>query len=573
VSGRRLLAAVLAVALPAALMPRPALPQPGGGIQFADGTAAARITFRHNSGAFGKKYLPETMGSGLALFDYDNDGWLDVFFANGTRWPGRPGGPTYSALYHNNRDGTFTDVTRSAGLAVEMFAIGVTAADYDNDGWKDLYVTAIGGNHLFRNLGNGTFADVTAKTGTRGPGTFGTSAMFFDYDRDGWLDLVVANYVTWSADKDLFCTLDGKTKSYCTPESYQGESPTLFHNRGDGTFEDVTRQAGLWDPASKALGVALIDHDDDGWPDFVLANDTQPNKLYRNNHDGTFTDVGTSAGIAFGETGVARAGMGVDSGDYSGTGRPSLLFANFSNEMIGLYHNEGNGLYVDEAPASTVGRVSMLTLAFGIFFFDYDLDGRLDIFAGNGHVADDINAVQPRVTHAQPPHVFRNLGDRRFEAMTPRLGPAMQRPIVARGAAAGDFDNDGDLDVFVSTNDGPAVLFRNDGGNRSRFVRVKTIGTKSNRDGIGARVTVTLPNHTKLWQVVHTGSSYCSEGDTALTFGLGANQQVLSIEVSWPSGQVDRTGPVVANQVAFVEEGRGLLASRSLPGKGAPLAP
>ncbi len=570
----RLLAAALAAALPFALVPRVASPQASGAraIQFADGAAAAGIRFRHNSGAFGKKYLPETMGSGLALFDYDNDGWLDVFFANGTNWPGH-GSPTYSALYHNNRDGTLTEVTRQAGLAVGMFAIGVTAADYDNDGFVDLYVTAIGGNHLFHNQGNGTFVDVTARSGTRGPGTFGTSAMFFDFDRDGKLDLIVANYVTWTADKDLFCTLDGKTKSYCTPESYQGESPTLFHNRGDGTFEDVTRKAGLWDPTSKALGVALIDHDGDGWPDFVLANDTQPNKLYRNNRNGTFSDVGTSAGIAFGETGVARAGMGVDAGDYSGSGRPSLLIANFSNEMIGLYHNEGNGLYVDEAPASTVGRASMLTLAFGIFFFDYDLDGRLDIFAGNGHVADDINAVQPRVTHAQAPHVFRNMGERRFEAVTKTLGPALQRPIVARGAAAGDFDNDGDLDVFVSTNDGPAVLYRNDGGNQSRFLRVKTIGTRSNRDGIGARVTITLADGSRQWRLVHTGSSYCSQSDTAATFGLGSNQRVESIEVAWPSGLVERTGPVVANQVAFLKEGQGLVSAKTLPAKGAPLQP
>jgi hypothetical protein len=569
---RRLAAAALATAVPLAALPDLARSQ-GAPIQFADGTAAARITFRHSSGAYGKKYLPETMGSGLALFDYDNDGWLDAFFANGSRWPGRPGGPTFSALYRNNRDGRFHDVTRAAGLAVPAFSIGVAAGDYDNDGFVDLYVTAIGGNHLFRNLGNGTFADVTAKSGTKGPGTFGTSTMFFDYDKDGRLDIVIANYVTWTLEKDLFCTLDGKTKSYCTPESYKGESPTLFRNRGDGTFEDATRKAGLWDPTSKALGVALLDHDSDGWPDFVLANDTQPNKLYRNNHDGTFTDVGTTAGIAFGETGVARAGMGVDAGDYSGSGRPSLLFANFSNEMIGLYHNEGNGLYVDEAPASTVGRVSMLTLAFGIFFFDYDLDGRLDIFAGNGHVADDINAVQPRVTHAQPPHVFRNLGDRRFEAVTARLGPALQRPIVARGAAAGDFDNDGDLDVFVSTNNGPAVLYRNDGANQGRFVRVKAIGTRSNRDGIGARVTVSLPGGAKQWRLVHTGSSYCSQGDTALTFGLGPAHRVESIEVAWPSGQVDRTGPVPANHVAFVQEGRGLLAAKPLPAKDAPLRP
>jgi hypothetical protein len=569
---RHLVVVGVALAAAALVAPRAARTE-ARPIQFADGTAYAGIRFRHNSGAFGKKYLPETMGSGCAFFDYDRDGWLDVFLVNSKNWPGQPGSPTYSALYRNNRDGTFTDVTRAAGLAVEMYGMGVTAADYDNDGWVDLYVTAVGGNHLFHNLGNGRFADVTRETGTKGPGTFGTSAMFFDYDRDGDLDLVVANYVTWTVDKDLFCTLDGKTKSYCTPESYKGESPTLLRNRGDGTFEDATREAGLWDPTSKALGVALLDHDDDGWPDFVLANDTQPNKLFRNNHDGTFTDVGMTAGIAFGETGVARAGMGIDAGDYSGSGRASLLIGNFSNEMIGLYHNEGNGLYVDEAPASTVGRASMLTLAFGIFFFDYDLDGRLDIFAGNGHVADDINAVQPRVTHAQAPHVFRNLGERRFERVTAQLGSALQRPIVARGAATGDFDNDGDLDVLVSTNNGPAVLYRNDGGNQSRFVRVKLIGTKSNRDGIGARVTVKLADGSTQWGYVHTGSSYCSQSDTALTFGLGSVQRVETIEVAWPSGQMDRTGPVVANRVAFVQEGRGLLAARTLPPKGAPLTP
>jgi hypothetical protein len=564
---------LVALALGGALLPATASSQERRPIRFADGTAYAGLDFRHHTGAFGKKYLPETMGSGCAFLDYDGDGWLDAFLVNMTSWPGQPHEPSYSALYRNDRDGTFTDVTRDAGLAVEMYGMGVTAADYDNDGWIDLYVTAVGGSHLFRNLGDGRFKDVTEKAGARGPETFPTSAMFFDYDRDGFLDLIVANYVTWSVDGDLFCTLDGKTKSYCTPESYQGESPTLLRNRGDGTFEDVTKAAGLWNPASKALGVALLDHDGDGWPDVALANDTQPNKLYRNNGDGTFADVGMGAGIAFGETGVARAGMGIDAADYSSSGRTSLLIGNFSNEMIGLYRQEQDGLYVDEAPISTVGRSSFLTLAFGIFFFDYDLDGLYDIFAGNGHVADDISAVQPSVQHAQPPHVFRNLGERGFAEVTDELGSALQRPIVARGAAQGDHDNDGDLDVLVSTNDGRAILYRNDGGNQNRFVRVKTIGRRSNRDGIGARVTVTRPDGHTQWRLVHTGSSYCSQSDTALTFGLGDHQKAKSIEVVWPSGVVDRIGEVAANQVVFVEEGKGLVSSRPLPRPGQPLVP
>jgi hypothetical protein len=570
---RKGLAAALSVALGTLVAAGPASPQARPRIQFADGTAYARLKFRHHTGAFGKKYLPETMGSGCAFLDYDGDGWLDVFLVNMTGWPGQPGEPTYSALLRNDRDGKFTDVTAEAGLQVALYGQGVAAADYDNDGWTDLYVTAVGGSHLFRNRGDGRFADVTEEAGARGPETFPTSAMFFDYDRDGNLDIIVANYVTWSVDEDLFCTLDGRTKSYCTPESYKGESPTLLRNRGDGTFEDVTRKAGLWNPRSKALGVALLDHDDDGWPDFALANDTQPNKLYRNNGDGTFSDIGMGAGIAFGETGVARAGMGIDTADYSGNGRTSLLIGNFSNEMIGLYHYEGDGLYVDDAPINTVGRSSFLTLAFGIFFFDYDLDGLFDIFAGNGHVADDIAAVQPSVRHAQPPHVFRNLGGRRFQEVTAELGPALQKAVVARGAANGDFDNDGDLDVLVNANDGTAVLYRNDGANLNRFVRVKTIGTRSNRDGIGARVTVTRGDGHRQWRLVHTGSSYCSQSDTALTFGLGEHHRAESVEVVWPSGEVDRVGPVVANQVVFVKEGQGLLAARTLPPKGTPLVP
>jgi hypothetical protein len=568
-----LVCGVLTAAGLAVGVPGPGAPGDAARVQFASGARYARLDFRHTSGAFGQKYLPETMGSGCAVFDYDGDGWLDVFLVSSTHYPGQPGPPVYSALFRSTRDGRFTNVTREAGLAVEMYGMGAAAADYDNDGWTDLYVTAVGGSHLFRNLGGGRFADVTEEAGARGPETFPTSAMFFDYDKDGHLDLVLANYVRWSAENDLFCSLDGTTKSYCTPESYEGESPTLLRNRGDGTFEDATRKAGVWSPTSKALGVALLDHDDDGWPDFALANDTEPNQLFRNNGDGTFSEVGMPAGMAFDETGQARAGMGIDSADYSGTGRASILIANFSNEMLGLYHNEGNGLYVDDAPTSEVGRASLLTLAFSVFFFDYDLDGLYDIFAGNGHVADDINAVQPAVTHAQVPHVFRNRDGRRFEEVSDKLGPALRQPIVARGAANGDLDNDGDLDVLVNTNNGPAVLYRNDGGNQNRFIRVKTIGTRSNRDGIGARVTVTLPGGRKPWRLVHTGSSYGSQSDTALTFGLGPHHRAESVEVVWPSGQVDRIGEVVANHVVFVKEGQGLLAAQTLPRPGEKLEP
>jgi hypothetical protein len=537
-------------------------------IELTHGMALADLAFRHENGAFGKKYLPETMGSGCAFLDYDNDGWLDIFLVNSTRFPGQSGKPVYSALFRNTRDGRFENVTRRAGLAVEMYGIGVAAADYDNDGWTDLYVTAVGGSHLFHNRGDGRFEDVTEKAGAHTRATFPTSAMFFDYDKDGSLDLVVANYVRWSIEADLFCTLDGQTKSYCTPESYEGESPTLLHNRGDGTFEDATRSSGVWSPDSKALGVALLDYDGDGWLDFALANDTQPNQLFRNDGDGTFTEVGMLAGMAFDEAGKARAGMGIDSADFSRSGRPGLLIANFSNEMLALYSNVGNGLYVDDAPTSAVGRNSLLTLAFSVFFFDYDLDGELDIFAGNGHVADDINVVQPGVTHAEPPHLFRNLGDGRFEEVTDEVGPDFSEPVVARGAAQGDFDNDGDLDIVVNVNGGPAVLYRNDGANQNRFVRVKTIGTESNRDGIGARVTVTRPDGQTQWRRVHTGSSYASQSDTSLTFGLGSQPRARSIEVAWPSGQVDRIEDVPANHVVWIKEGEGLLASKTLPEKG-----
>ena len=551
---------------PAAQSAKPATSQ----FRFSDVTAAAGIQFRHNSGAFGKKYLPETMGSGAAFLDVDNDGWQDVLLVNSTNWPGRrtASPPGLPALYRNNGNGTFKDITRPAGLAVEMYGLGAAAADYDNDGNIDLYVTALGPNRLFRNLGGGKFSDVTTRAGVGDPG-FSTSAAWFDYDLDGRLDLFVANYVEWTIATDLFCTLDGRNKSYCTPESYKGQSSTLYRNKGDGTFENVTQKAGLHDPTAKALGVALLDYNGDGRMDLFVANDTQPNRLYQNKGDGTFADVGMTAGVAFNEAGVARAGMGVDAADYDGSGRPGILIGNFSNEMMALYSNEGTGLFIDEAPTSTVGKASLLTLTFACFFVDVDLDGLVDIFAANGHVSDDIATVQPKVTYAQRPHLFRNLGSKKFEEISGRLGPAFQKPVVGRGAAYADFDNDGDLDLLITTNNGPARLLRNDVGNGNRLLRVITIGTTSNRNGIGARVRLTLDNGKTLWSMVKTGSSYLSQSELPLTFGLGASTAIKSIEVTWPNGRLEKLPGGVANCVITVEEGKGIVHSAPLgrPGR------
>jgi enediyne biosynthesis protein E4 len=530
-----------------------------GGVAFTDVTQAAGLQFKHTSGAFGKKYLPETMGAGGAFLDFDGDGWQDLLLANSKSWPGQKGPKATAALYRNNK-GTFVDVSKTAGLDVEMYGMGVAAADYDNDGRIDVYLTGLAGNRLFHNAGGGKFTDVTVKAGV-GNGGFSTSAAFLDYDKDGKLDLFVANYVQWEIDKDLHCTLDGKRKSYCTPESYKGQSPTLYRNRGDGTFEDVTKRAGLENPASKALGVSLLDYDGDSWLDLFVANDTQPNKLFRNLGNGTFKDVGVAAGVAFSEAGVARAGMGTDAGDYDGSGRPSLVIGNFSNEMMALYHNEGGGLFIDEAPTSTLGQATLLSLTFGCFFFDYDLDGRLDIFGVNGHVSDDIEAVQPKVKYAQPPHLFRNLGGKKFESVGARSGEALQRPIVGRGAAYADYDNDGDLDVLVTVNGGAARLLRNDGGNRNHYLRVKTVGVRSNRDGIGARVTLTSAAGSKAWALVKTGSSYASQSELPVTFGLGSATRAPRLEIAWPSGQVDTLTDVAADRTITVQEGKGIAAA------------
>ncbi len=532
---------------------------PPAGVKFTDITAAAGIKFVHNAGKTGKKYLPETLGAGCAFLDADGDGWPDVLLINGKDWTPK-GRRTLCALYRNNRNGTFSNITAGSGLDVEMYGMGVAVGDYDNDGRDDVYITALEGDHLFHNEGGGKFRDVTKTSGISNA-TFGTSAAWLDYDRDGRLDLFVANYVQWTVKGDLWCSLDGATKSYCTPESYKGTSCKLYHNLGNGRFEDVSQKAGIADPTSKSLGVTVLDYNGDGWPDIFVSNDTQPNKLYRNNRNGTFTDEGMSAGVAFGEDGVARGAMGVDSGDYDHSGRPHLLVGNFSNQMLGLYHNEGTGLFIDEAPSSTVGRASLLSLSFGAFFFDYDLDGLLDIFTANGHIEEEIGRVQPKVQYKEPPLLFHNLGRRKFENASMEVGTDFSRAMVARGAAFADIDHDGDLDILVTTNNGPAYLLRNDGGNRNNWICIRTVGTKSNRDGIGAVVHVESPSG-KQWNYVRSGSSYCSQSDLALTFGLARDTKVTGIDIEWPSGEKQHIANVNANQFITVVEGKGIVSQK-----------
>jgi enediyne biosynthesis protein E4 len=556
---------VVTAALGSLLFVTPAA-QPGPApITFTDVTAASGVRFKHESGAFGKKYLPETMGSGCAFVDVDGDGWQDIVLVQSTTWPGRPATRSTLALYRNNTNGTFTDITRASGLAVEMYGLGVAAADFDNDGDADLYVTGLGSSHLFRNDGGARFTDQTAKAGVGAP-SFSTSALWFDYDRDGRLDLFVAHYVQWSIETDLFCTLDGKLKSYCTPESYKGQSPTLYRNLGDGTFENVTRKAGLYDPSAKTLGLALIDYDNDGRLDVFAANDTQPNRLYRNKGDGTFADVAVMAGVAFNDAGKPRAAMGVDAADYDASGRQSLIIGNFSNEMMALYSNEGNGLFIDEAPASTIGRASLLRLTFACFFFDFDLDGPLDIFAANGHVADDIATVQPTIAYAEPPLLFRNLGKKTFEDVSARVGEAFARPAVARGAAYGDYDNDGDLDLIVTANNGPARLLRND-GTVNHALRLTLTGSPSNRDAVGAKVRVVRITGSPVSAMVKSGSGYLSQSELPLTFGLGAATRVGGIEITWPNGRTERLPGAAGDQSLTIAEGKGVVRAVPLGSK------
>jgi len=527
------------------------------GFKLVDVSASAGIRFHHNSGAYGSKLLPETLGSGCAFLDYDADGWQDILLVNGSDWPSHQRRRSPLALYRNNRNGTFTDVTRSAGLDVEMYGMGVAVGDYDNDGFPDIFITCVGQNRLFRNTGKGTFADVTLPSGL-GPRTgFSTSALWVDYDRDGLLDLFVCNYVKWSAEHDVFCSMDGKRKSYCTPEAYRGETCWLFHNRGNGTFEDVTASSGIFDTSSKSLGVAMLDFDQDGWPDLLVANDTQPNKLYRNLRNGSFQDVAVGAGIAFSTEGKARAGMGLDAADFQNSGGGTgVAITNFDNEMIGLYQLSGKDSFSDVAVTSGVGLPSKNTLGFGCIFFDADLDGALDLAVVNGHIDDTVRNVHG-AGYAQSPQLFLNNGKGKFRDVAALVGGGFDSPKVGRGLAYGDFDRDGDLDLLITSNHGPALLYRNDQLSGNKSVRVKLTGTKSNRDGIGARVRLFAGGITQTrW--VKTGSSYLSQSELPLTFGMEKHAQADRIVIDWPSGRTEEHKNLTAGHSYHCIEGKGI---------------
>jgi hypothetical protein len=522
------------------------------GFHFTDVTSAAGIAFQHNSGAYGAKHLPETLGPGCAFFDYDGDGWLDILLVNGADWAGHKKRKSTLSLYRNNRDGTFTDVTARAGLAVEMYGMGVAVGDYNNDGFPDLFITAVGQNRLFQNTGRGTFVDVTAKAGLGGRLGFSTSALWFDYDRDGLLDLFVCNYVQWSPEHDIFCSVDGKNKSYCTPEAYHGSTSWLFRNRGNGTFEDVTAKSGIFDTTSKALGVALLDYDRDGWLDLFVANDTQPNKLYRNQRNGTFEDVAVRAGVAFSEDGKARAGMGVDAADFDNSGMAGIAITNFDEEMMAIYRPDRHGAYSDAAVKTGIGQPSRMRLGFGCAFLDLDLDGHLDLAAVNGHIDETVRNISGNHGYAQPPHVFLNDGAGNFRDVAGQVGGGFALPKVGRGLAYGDFDRDGDLDLLVTTNHGPAYLYRNDLTNGNRWLRFQLQGTKSNRDAIGAVVRLTTPDGTQS-RMVKTGSSYLSQSELAVTFGLGRRDKADRVIIEWPSGQTQEFRNVSAGACRCIE--------------------
>jgi enediyne biosynthesis protein E4 len=535
-------------------------------VKFIDVAQSAGIHFRHDNAASPEKYLIETMGAGCAWIDYDQNGLLDLYLVNSaaTRLY-TPKEPLRSALYRNNGDGTFTDVTENARVGAEgLFGMGVAVGDYDNDGFPDLFVLGYGRCILYHNNGDGTFTDVTARAGVSNTGRWASSAAWFDYDNDGLLDLVIANYVDWSPDRNFWCGEHGPgMRSYCHPDDYNGQPPTLYHNNGDGTFTDVSQKSGVGLKPGNGLGVVTFDYDDDGWQDVFIANDSMANFLFHNNRDGTFRDVGYAAGVAVSADGLPEAGMGTDAADTTGDGRMDLIVTHLDSQLARLYRNRGDGTFDDATLQSQLGYATFHMSGFGTRFMDYDNDGARDIFMANGHVLDNIERYKSSVHYAESKLMFRNLGTGTFENVSGRLGPDFLLPCVSRGAAVGDFDNDGGLDILVNNNGGAPQVLRNEGGNRNHWIQIFLIGTKSNRDAVGARVKLAAGNLT-LYDQKKGGMSYQSAQDPRLHFGLGDRRIVDSLEIRWPSGATTKLQNLKADQVVTVKEGQGVV-ERSFP--------
>jgi len=533
---------------------------------FDDVTRAAGINFHLTCGSAQKLYIMETMCGGVAVFDYDNDGWLDIYLVNGSTLQDLHAGKCHPGqLYRNNHDGTFTDVTAKSGLNHCGWGFGVAVGDYDNDGWEDLYITYLDGGVLYRNNGNGTFTDVTAKAGVNDSGEWGTSAAFGDYDNDGHLDLYVANYV----DLDLghlpafgqgpFCQYRGVPVS-CGPRGLKGSRDRLYHNNGDGTFTDVTEKVNIDPDRYYGLGVLWLDYDKDGCLDLYVANDSSPSLLYHNNCKGGFSEVGVPAGVAYSSDGREQAGMGIDSADYDHDGWPDIIKTNFSDDANNLYHNDGNGEFTDLAGPADFGPVSVPFLGFGVKFVDFDNDGWDDIFIANGHVNPQVDQHSFGVTYAERPLLFHNLRNGKFAEIAASAGAALKRDYVARGVATADFWNDGSDDLLLSVLDGSPLLLRNR-STIGHWLRIKTVGSRSNRDGFGAKIQVRIGDQVHLSEV-RANSSFESASDPRLHFGLGAADHADQIIVQWPSGSLDKFGPEPANQELVIEEGHGIIARR-----------
>ena len=528
---------------------------------FKDVTANSGIRFKHESSRTSQKYLPESMGAGVAMFDYDNDGWLDLFFANGAKLldpmprgisPDKSDPRFWNRLYHNNRDGTFTDVTEKAGLQGRWYGMGVATGDYDNDGNVDLLVTNLGGNTLYHNNGDGTFTDVTAKAGVGGSG-WCTGAAFVDYDRDGRLDLIITRYVEWDFRSNIYC---GEHKpgyrAYCHPDQFNSITHLVFYNNGDGTFTDVSKKCNVEGSPGKGLGVAIDDFDADGWPDIFVANDSVAEQLFRNNHDGTFTEVALLSGLAYDQNGHAFAGMGADFGDYTNSGWPSVFVNALANQKYRLFHNN-KGTFDDVTDSIGLGASTMSHSGWGAKWIDYDNDGWLDLFVAQGHVMDNIELTEPRLHYLEPPLLLKN-EQGRFATVPQQSDSVFTTSLAARGAAFGDLDNDGLIDIAINCNDGHAIILHNRGGNGNHWLMLNLAGTSSNRDAIGSKIRLVTDNGQQQTRFVSTAGSYISASDKRAHFGLGSSKKLRLIEITWPSGIVQRLESVAVDQTLTVKE-------------------